>query len=46
MEVSIISDIARKIGVPLKIDGKTLDGDFGHYARVLVDVYLALPLQQ
>ena len=34
----IISDLARGIGVPLRLDKATSDGDFGHYARVLVDV--------
>ncbi|KAF3432595.1 hypothetical protein FNV43_RR27335 [Rhamnella rubrinervis] len=36
--VFIISDLARGIGVPLKIDNATLTGNFGHFARVLVDV--------
>ncbi|KAK0587194.1 hypothetical protein LWI29_018861 [Acer saccharum] len=34
----IISDLARGIGVPLRLDKATSDGDFGHYARVLVDM--------
>lgn len=42
----IIIDIAHKIGASLKIDGNTLDGDFGHYARVFVDVDLDSLLQQ
>ncbi|KAK3221942.1 hypothetical protein Dsin_008967 [Dipteronia sinensis] len=29
---------ARGIGVPLRLDKATIDGDFGHYARVLMDV--------
>ncbi|KAI9177891.1 hypothetical protein LWI28_020376 [Acer negundo] len=31
-------DLARGIGVPLRLDKATSDGDFGHYARFLVDV--------
>ncbi|KAK3199371.1 hypothetical protein Dsin_022786 [Dipteronia sinensis] len=34
----IIFDLARGIGVSLRLDKATIDGDFGHYARVLVDV--------
>lgn len=36
-----MSDIARGIGIPLKIDKATRNGEFGHYAKVLVkiDVY-------
>ncbi|KAK3199355.1 hypothetical protein Dsin_022770 [Dipteronia sinensis] len=34
----IIFDLARGIGVPLRLDKATIDGDFRHYARVLVDV--------
>ncbi|KAK3218754.1 hypothetical protein Dsin_012724 [Dipteronia sinensis] len=36
--LKIISDLAREIGVPLWLDKATRDGDFGHYARVLVDM--------
>ncbi|KAK0593385.1 hypothetical protein LWI29_035802 [Acer saccharum] len=34
----IISDLARGIGVPLRLDKATVEGDFGHFARVLVDI--------
>ena len=36
--------MARGIGVPLRLDKATNDGDFGHYARVLVDVDVSLVL--
>ncbi|KAF3437554.1 hypothetical protein FNV43_RR20309 [Rhamnella rubrinervis] len=38
---SRINDLARGIGIPLRIDNSTLAGNYGHYARVLVDVDLA-----
>lgn len=34
----ILSDLARDIGVPLRFDYNTISGEFGHFARVLVDV--------
>ncbi|KAI9193780.1 hypothetical protein LWI28_000133 [Acer negundo] len=34
----IISDLAKGIGVPLRLDKAIIDSDFGHFARVLVDV--------
>lgn len=37
----ILLDLARNIGVPLKIYQSTISGDFGHFPRVLVDVELA-----
>ena len=37
-------NIARAIGVPLRLDQATINGDFGHYARVLVDIDLKHPL--
>ncbi|XP_057771111.1 uncharacterized protein LOC130990900 [Salvia miltiorrhiza] len=40
----IISSIGNSVGVPIKVDGVTADGDVGHFARVLVEVDLALPL--
>lgn len=40
----ILSNIARFIGVPLRIECLTVDGDFGNYARILIDVDLAKPL--
>ncbi|XP_057787511.1 uncharacterized protein LOC131004767 [Salvia miltiorrhiza] len=40
----IISSIENSVGVPIKVDGATADEDVGHFARVLVEVDLALPL--
>ncbi|PON34731.1 hypothetical protein PanWU01x14_341990 [Parasponia andersonii] len=40
----IYSDLARTVGIPLKIDQTTLNGDFGHFAQVLVDIDLKNPL--
>ncbi|KAK0594536.1 hypothetical protein LWI29_009004 [Acer saccharum] len=34
----IIYDLAKGIGVPLRLDRATVEGDFGHFARVLVDI--------
>ncbi|KAK3193655.1 hypothetical protein Dsin_024965 [Dipteronia sinensis] len=34
----IIFYLARGIGVPLRLDKATIDGDFWHYVRVVVDV--------
>ncbi|PON43618.1 hypothetical protein PanWU01x14_272350, partial [Parasponia andersonii] len=42
--LQILFDLARAVGVPLKIDQATLNGDFGHFARVLVDIDLKNPL--
>ncbi|XP_057808979.1 uncharacterized protein LOC131023456 [Salvia miltiorrhiza] len=42
----IISSIGRSVGMPIKVDGATVDGDFAHFARVLVEVDLALPLPE
>lgn len=42
----IITGIARAVGTPLKIDGNSLDGMFGHYARVLVEVDLSSSLEE
>ena len=36
----ILSDLARAIGIPLKIDRATLNGDFGNLAWILIDVDL------
>ncbi|PON70649.1 Zinc knuckle CX2CX4HX4C [Parasponia andersonii] len=36
----ILSDLARAVRAPLKIDQATLNGNFGHFARVLVDIVL------
>ncbi|KAF3445699.1 hypothetical protein FNV43_RR10875 [Rhamnella rubrinervis] len=38
---SILTDLARGIRTPLKFDHSTIVGNYGHYARVLVDVDLA-----
>lgn len=38
-------DIARRIGVLLCIDRNTVEGDFGYFVRVLVDVDLAKALK-
>ncbi|KAF3432476.1 hypothetical protein FNV43_RR27216 [Rhamnella rubrinervis] len=37
----ILTDLARGIETPLKIDNTTLLGNFGHYTRVLVDMDLS-----
>ena len=37
-------DIAKGIGIPLRIDNNTLNGALRHYARVLVEVDLSLNL--
>ncbi|KAF3455807.1 hypothetical protein FNV43_RR00449 [Rhamnella rubrinervis] len=37
----ILFDLARSIEVPLRIDNATLSSNFGHFARVLIDVDLA-----
>lgn len=42
---SVIFGIARALGTPVKIDDLSLNGMFGHYVRVLVDIDLSLPLQ-
>ncbi|KAK2655373.1 hypothetical protein Ddye_008425 [Dipteronia dyeriana] len=36
--------IARGIEIPLKFDKATLKGDYGHFARMLIDVDLSKPL--
>ncbi|KAK3217928.1 hypothetical protein Dsin_011898 [Dipteronia sinensis] len=35
---NIIFDLARGIGVPLRLDMATIEGDFGHFTCVLVDI--------
>lgn len=40
----ILIDIVRNIGIPLLIDRATLEGDYSHFTRVLIDVDLANPL--
>ncbi|KAK3182851.1 hypothetical protein Dsin_030137 [Dipteronia sinensis] len=39
----IISDLGRGIGVPLRIDKAIVDGDFGNFALVLVDIDVSPP---
>ena len=39
-----MSNLSRAIGIPLKINQATINGDFGHFARVLVDINLKNPL--
>lgn len=39
-----MSDLARCVGIPLKVDDIILAGEFCHYARVLIDVDLASQL--
>ncbi|KAK3222027.1 hypothetical protein Dsin_009052 [Dipteronia sinensis] len=38
----IISDLTRGIGVPLRLDRATIEGDFGHFAPVLVDIDVSI----
>ena len=40
----ILDGIARAIGVPLRLDNATINGDYGHYALILVDTDLKNPL--
>ncbi|PON82607.1 Zinc knuckle CX2CX4HX4C [Trema orientale] len=40
----ILSDLARGIGVPIRFDEMTLNGEFGHYARMLIDIDLSQPI--
>lgn len=40
----ILSDLTREIEVALRIDKAILSGNFGHYARVLIDVDLVAKL--
>ncbi|KAK2658156.1 hypothetical protein Ddye_004689 [Dipteronia dyeriana] len=40
----ILSDMARGIEIPLKFDRATLEGDYGHFACMLIDVDLSKPL--
>ncbi|PON34248.1 Zinc knuckle CX2CX4HX4C [Parasponia andersonii] len=40
----IFCDLARAVGVLLKIDQAILNGDFGHFAQVLVEIDLKNPL--
>lgn len=38
--------IARAVGTPLRIDQNSLNGSFGHYVRVLVEIDLSGPIQE
>ncbi|PON33061.1 hypothetical protein TorRG33x02_355600, partial [Trema orientale] len=40
----ILSDLARGVGVPIRFDEMTLNGEFGHYARMLIDIDLSQPI--
>ena len=42
----ILMSITKGIGSLLKIDRATLDGDFVHFARILIDVDLSKNLQE
>ena len=42
----IFISIAKGIGAPLKLDNATLNRDFGHYTRMLVDVDFRKPLSE
>ncbi|XP_065881792.1 uncharacterized protein [Euphorbia lathyris] len=41
----IMASIARAIGVPLRFDKNTVEGEMGHYARILIDVELSKEIQ-
>ena len=38
---NILMNVSRGVGVPLRVDKATLEGDFGYNARNLVDVDLS-----
>lgn len=40
----ILSDITLGVGVPLYFDAITISGDFGYYAKILVDIDLVSAL--
>ena len=42
----ILINLAKVIGSPLKIDMAMLDGNFGHYASILIDVDLSKHLHE
>ena len=42
--LSFFPSITLRIRIPFKIDKATLDGDFVHFARVLVGIDLTKPL--
>ncbi|PON50333.1 Zinc knuckle CX2CX4HX4C [Parasponia andersonii] len=41
---SILSDLARGVGVSIRFDEMTLKGEFGHFTRILIDIDLSQPL--
>lgn len=43
---SILTSIAKSLRVPLKLDNATTLGEFGHYARILIDIDLSSPLPE
>lgn len=43
MAYTNLVDIASTIGTSLKFDATTIASDFGHYARVLIDINLSKP---
>ncbi|XP_057779813.1 uncharacterized protein LOC130998414 [Salvia miltiorrhiza] len=42
--LEVIAGIGRHIGLPLKLDNASIQGEFGHFARILIEVDLALEL--
>ncbi|XP_057785001.1 uncharacterized protein LOC131002549 [Salvia miltiorrhiza] len=42
----VIAAVGRYLGNPIRIDGGSADRDVGHYARVLIEIDLALPLRE
>ncbi|WCJ43865.1 hypothetical protein M5689_024574 [Euphorbia peplus] len=42
----ILSDISRCLGGLIKIDRATLEGDYGHFARILLDIDMASKLYE
>ncbi|KAH6805004.1 hypothetical protein C2S51_029835 [Perilla frutescens var. frutescens] len=41
----VLMGIARAIGTPLKIDGNTVHGTVGHFARILVEIEMSMQPQ-
>ncbi|XP_057811654.1 uncharacterized protein LOC131025891 [Salvia miltiorrhiza] len=42
----IITGIGHHIGLPLQIDSASAHGEFGHFARLLIEIDLSLPLPE
>ena len=40
----MLLQIGGRINVPIKTDKAALEGDYGHFARILVDLDLAKPI--